>query len=113
MSPREQARFRILKIVSAQPDITQRELAERLGVSLGKTNFLIKSLVEKGLIKVGNFQRAENKFNKYAYLLTPAGIRERIRLMRTYLARKEAEYEAIRDEIQVLRREMATADERH
>ena len=62
MSSHEEAHLRILKIVSAEPDISQRQLAVRLGVSLGKTNFLIKALLDKGLIKAGNFRRAENKF---------------------------------------------------
>lgn len=105
MSSHEEARLRILKIVGAEPQISQRELARRLGVSLGKTNFLIKSLLEKGLIKVGNFRRAESKL-QYAYLLTPKGIGAKIRLTRDYLARKEAEYEALQIEIQSLRQEV-------
>jgi len=76
MPSHEEAHLRILKIVSEEPDISQRRLAMRLGVSLGKTNFLIKSLLEKGLIKAGNFKRAENKL-EYLYLLTPKGIGER------------------------------------
>ena len=80
-------------------------MAERLGVSLGKTNFLIKALLEKGLIKAGNFRRAENKF-RYMYLLTPKGIGEKVRMTRAYLARKEAEYEALQIEIRALRQEM-------
>ncbi len=100
----EEAHLRILKIVEAEPDISQRQLAVRLGVSLGKTNFLVKALLEKGLLKAGNFRRAENKF-KYVYLLTPKGFRERVRLTRAYLARKETEYEALQAEIKALRRE--------
>lgn len=107
MSPNLQARFRILKILADEPDLTQRELAKRLGISLGKSNYLLKALVEKGLIKIGNFRRAEKKL-KYVYLLTPAGIRERIRLTGAYLARKEAEYDALKAEIEELKGEMRT-----
>ena len=99
------ARFRILKLLADEPDLTQRELAVRLGVSLGKSNYLLKALMEKGLIKLGNFQRSESKL-RYVYLLTPAGIRERIRLASAYLARKEAEYDALKSEIKELKSEM-------
>ncbi len=109
MSSHEEAHLRILKIVEAEPDISQRQLAVRLSVSLGKTNFLIKALLEKGLIKAGNFRRAENKF-KYVYLLTPKGFGERVRMTRAYLARKEAEYEALQAEIKALRQEMTAPD---
>ncbi len=110
MSSHEEAHLRILKIVSGEPDVSQRQLAAKLGVSLGKTNFLIKALLEKGLLKAGNFRRAENKF-KYVYLLTPKGFGERVRLTRAYLARKEAEYGALQSEIQALRQEVKTTHE--
>lgn len=105
MPPDEEAHLRILKIVSEKPDISQRQLAVRLGISLGKTNFLVKALLEKGLIKAGNFRRAENKL-EYLYLLTPKGVGEKLRLTRAYLIRKEAEYEALRAEILALKREI-------
>jgi MarR family transcriptional regulator, temperature-dependent positive regulator of motility len=108
--PHEEARLRILKIVSREPNISQRHLAIRLGISLGKTNFLIRSLLEKGLIKAGNFKRSEYKL-QYAYLLTPKGLIEKVRMTRAYLARKEAEYEALQAEIQGLRQEMRSNDE--
>lgn len=103
MSPKEQANFRILRAVELNPGITQRELAKLLGVSNGKANYLIAALIEKGLIKMGNFQQGERKLNKIAYLLTPAGIKNRSKLTRDYLARKEAEYEALKAEIESLR----------
>lgn len=109
MHPHEEAHLRILKIVSGEPNISQRQLAVRLSISLGKTNFLIRSLFEKGLVKAGNFQRAKNKL-RYVYVLTPKGIKERVRLTRAYLARKEAEYEALQMEIEVLKKEMKAAD---
>lgn len=106
MSLQEQAHFRVLQILGENPDINQRDLAQRLGVSLGKTNYLLNALIEKGWIKIGNFRRAESKLRKVAYVLTPAGIRHRVRLTQGYLARKEAEYEALKAEIDVLRRQM-------
>jgi EPS-associated MarR family transcriptional regulator len=105
MPSHEEAHLRILKIVGEEPDISQRQLAARLGVSLGKTNFLIRSLLEKGLIKAGNFRRAEHKL-EYLYLLTPKGIGEKLRLTQAFLIRKEAEYEALQAEIVALKREI-------
>ncbi len=105
MDPKLQARFRILKILAEEPELPQRELARRLGISLGKSNYLLKALIEKGLIKIDNFRRAEKKL-KYVYLLTPAGIRERMRLTSAYLARKETEYEALKTEIEELKGKM-------
>jgi len=101
----EEVHLRILKIVSDEPDISQRQLATRLGVSLGKTNFLLRSLLGKGLIKAGNFRRAENKL-EYLYLLTPKGIGEKLRLTRAFLIRKEAEYETLQAEILALKRDI-------
>jgi len=109
MAPTEQAQLRILKIVEAEPEISQRQLAERLGVSLGKANYLIKALLDKGHLKAGNFMRAENKL-KYAYLLTPEGIRAKLQLTRDYLARKEQEYIAMKAEIEAMRDELAAQD---
>lgn len=105
MTPSEQAHLRILKIVEAEPEISQRQLAERLGVSLGKANYLLKALLDKGHIKAGNFLRAENKL-KYVYLLTPDGLKAKLQLTRDYLARKEREYIALKDEIEVMRAEL-------
>ncbi|WP_139556655.1 MarR family EPS-associated transcriptional regulator [Methylotetracoccus oryzae] len=109
MTPREQAHLQVLKILAERPEISQRELAEALLVSLGKTNYLIKALVEKGLIKAENFRRSDKKLG-YLYVLTPSGIDMRLRLMRTYLARKEAEYEALREEVEKLRNELGLND---
>lgn len=102
MTPKEQATFRILRAVELDPGISQRDLAQLLGVSNGKANYLIAALIEKGLIKIGNFRHGEGKLNKIAYLLTPAGIRNRTALTHHYLARKEAEYEALKAEIESL-----------
>ena len=110
MNPAEQAQLRILKIIETEPEISQRRLAEVLGVSLGKTNYLIKALLEKGHIKAGNFLRSEDKF-KYAYLLTPEGIRAKLELTRNYLARKEQEYIAMKAEIEAMRNELSRHDD--
>jgi len=110
MSAHEEAHLRILKMVDAEPRISQRQLAAQLGISLGKTNFLIRALLDKGLIKAGNFRRAENKL-RYAYLLTPKGILEKTRMTRSYLARKEAEYEALQAEIRLLKQEVRATHE--
>ncbi len=89
MNPQEIAHWNVLKVLEPQPQLSQRELALRLGVSLGKTHYLMKALVEKGWVKAGNFRRSDNKW-AYLYLLTPDGVGERLRLTRAYLARKEA-----------------------
>ncbi|HWP00117.1 MAG TPA: MarR family EPS-associated transcriptional regulator [Methylococcus sp.] len=105
MFPRETAQLRILQILAQEPGISQRRLAERLGVSVGKTHYLLKALLEKGLIKVDNFRRSDRKL-AYLYLLTPRGIETKLRLTRAYFARKEAEYDALREEIAALRNEL-------
>jgi len=104
MKTSEQIHFRILRAIEQNPDITQRELSTLLGVSKGKTNYLIAALIEKSLIKIENFQREEGKLGKIAYLLTAAGIKNRAALTRNYLARKEAEYKALKAEIRALRK---------
>jgi EPS-associated MarR family transcriptional regulator len=105
VTPEEQAHFRVLQAIERNPDITQRELAEQLGLSLGKTNFLINALLEKGAIKMENFRRSDTKLKKIAYLLTPSGISERLRLTQGYLAAKRTEYENLRAEIETLERD--------
>lgn len=98
MNIREDAQLKVLNLIEAEPDITQRELAERLGVSLGKTNYVLKALLQKGYIKANNFRRSDNKL-AYLYLLTPEGALAKLKLTRAYLALKEAEYQMLRDEI--------------
>ena len=110
MTPVEQANFRILQALERNPDLTQRELAEQLGLSLGRTNFLVNALMEKGAIKMENFRRSDTKLKKIAYILTPAGISERIRLTQDYLARKKAEYESLKAEIERLERDFIDAN---
>jgi EPS-associated MarR family transcriptional regulator len=86
------------------PGLSQRDLAKRLGVSLGKINFCLNALVAKGSLKISNFRNNENKL-AYAYLLTPRGVEEKARIPVVYLKHKMQEYEQLRQEIEVLKRE--------
>ena len=100
------ARLAVLRLLEERPEMTQRELSQALGLSLGKAHYVLHSLVDKGLIKAGNFRRSNDKL-AYAYLLTPAGLREKIRLTRAFLTRKEAEFEQLQRIIAALRNELA------
>jgi EPS-associated MarR family transcriptional regulator len=100
----EEIRLRMLRIVSENPKVSQRELSELLGISLGKTNYCLQALVEKGLVKMNNFKSNKNKL-AYAYLLTPGGIEEKALLTVRFLKKKMAEYEALKGEIEQLRRD--------
>jgi len=91
-------------MLEGNPEYSQRDIAEALGVSLGGINYCVKALIDKGLVKVDNFRRNDNKLG-YAYVLTPAGIAERARLTGRFLQRKLREYEAIRAEIEALMQE--------
>jgi EPS-associated MarR family transcriptional regulator len=101
----EEAQFQILRLLHEDPELNQRELGERVGVSLGAVNYCLKSLIELGFVKVGNFASSQNKLG-YAYVLTPSGIAEKVRLTSRFLTRKKAEYEALRVEIDDLSREI-------
>ncbi|WP_133013293.1 MarR family EPS-associated transcriptional regulator [Marinomonas flavescens] len=101
----DEYRYKILKELQSNPDLSQRELAKRLGISLGKTNFCIKALIEKGLVKAGNFKRSSDKA-KYLYLLTPKGIEERVSLTHHFLHRKLQEHDELTSEIEELRKEI-------
>lgn len=101
----EQQFLQILKLVEENPDLSQRQLAARMGVSLGKVNYCLRALLGKGLVKFGNFRHSDDK-RKYVYLLTPAGIEEKTRITVAFLRRKEAEYEIIRREITALKAEL-------
>ncbi|MGC9217258.1 MarR family EPS-associated transcriptional regulator [Acidithiobacillus sp.] len=98
-------RYQLLKLLTERPESTQRELAAAMGVSLGKANYCIKALVDKGLVKMGNFRSNPNK-GVYAYLLTPEGVQEKARVTVRFLHRKMAEYDALQAEIAALRREV-------
>lgn len=104
----EEIHYRILRLLAENPTISQRELAKVLGVSLGKANYCLRGLLGKSWVKVQNFHNSDNK-RAYAYLLTPAGIEAKARLTLSYLRRKQAEYEAMRREIDALQEEIDTA----
>ena len=98
----DDVRFSVLRVLQDEPDLSQREIAVRLGVSLGAVNYCLRALTEKGQVKVRNFRSSDNKL-RYAYILTPCGIAEKARLTGAFLARKVAEYEALKTEIEALR----------
>ena len=98
-------RHKIFRIIEENPEINQRMLADMLGISLGKTNYCIQALIEKGWLKVNNFKNSNNKL-AYAYLLTPTGIEEKALLTVRYLKRKIGEYEDLKREIDVLSKEV-------
>jgi len=102
----EDTRFRLMQILHAKPDISQREMAKALGISFGGVNYCLNALMAKGLVKVHNFSQSQNKFG-YVYLLTPAGIAEKMALTGSFLKRKMDEYEALRLEIEALQSEIA------
>ena len=101
-------RLDLLRKLEINPKYTQRELSHEMGVSLGKVNYLLKSLIEKGYIKAKNFTNASNKA-AYLYLLTPKGINAKARIAVRYLGRKLDEYEQIRAEIEELQQELGDA----
>ncbi len=102
----ENTRFTVLRLLQANPQMTQRDLAQALGVSLGKTNYCLKALLDKGLLKLHNFQSSQRKL-AYAYLLTPSGIAEKTALTGRFLQRKMHEFEALKAEIESLQSEAA------
>ena len=100
----ETTHYGLLKTLENNPGLSQRDLAKRLGVSLGKVNFCLNALVSKGSLKISNFRNNENKL-AYAYLLTPRGVEEKARITVGFLKRKMQEYEQLRQEIEELKRE--------
>ena len=101
----DEYRSKILRILEESPEISQRALAHRLGVSLGRANYCLRALIEKGLVKANNFKNSRNK-KAYVYLLTRKGIAEKARATTRFLERKVSEYEALHHEIELLRREV-------
>lgn len=97
--------YTLLKLIEANPEISQRDLARKMGVSLGKANYCLRALVNKGFVKFENFRRSDNKL-AYMYHLTPLGLEEKARLTLCFLRIKEAEYKMIKEEISRLRREV-------
>ena len=107
----DNTRYRLLKLLQHNPELSQRQLAEEMGVSVGKVNFCLNALLDKGLLKVHNFRDNRNKL-AYAYYLTPKGAREKVRATVGFLKRKLAEYQGLEREIAELRQEVNTVDER-
>jgi EPS-associated MarR family transcriptional regulator len=100
----DEYRYKILKIIEVNPEISQRDLARELDISLGRVNFCLKALIEKGLLKASNFKNSHNKL-AYMYLLTPRGIEEKSTMTAQFLKIKMQEYANLETEIEQLRRE--------
>lgn len=101
----EDTYFRVLRMLQANPDMTQREIAEELGISTSGLNYCLKALIDKGWVKVQNFSQSKNKFG-YIYVLTPQGIAEKMALTSRFLKRKMQEYDALKVEIETLKSEV-------
>ena len=104
----DEIHYRLLKQLEANPNISQRELARELNVSLGKANYCLRALVETGLVKARNFKNSQNK-RAYAYYLTPKGVEEKARITARFLKRKMLEYEKLKLEISALKREVSSS----
>lgn len=106
-SKQEDMHFRLLRLLQDNPNSTQRELADAVGISVGTVNYCLRALLDKGLIKIRNFQKSDRKL-AYAYLLTPSGLMRKAELTGRFLNRKLAEYEQLKGEIEMLSREVQT-----
>lgn len=102
----QEIHLKVLREIEENPEITQRQLAQHLGVSLGKVNYCLKSLTDKGFIKARNFHNSNNK-RAYLYILTPKGIEAKARISLSFLSRKMQEYERLKAEIAQLEREVS------
>ena len=100
----EDVRFRVLRLLHENPELSQRHLAEAVGISNGSAHYLLSALLDKGLIKLGNFTAAQDK-RRYAYILTPKGMAEKAAITKRFLERKIQEYDALKAEIETLRDE--------
>ena len=106
---RDELRLRVLRALEGNPELSQRQLASELGVSLGGVNYALKALVERGFVKAGNFRKSGNKV-AYLYVLTPQGVAEKASLATAFLGRKLEEYEVLRQEIEALKGEVDSGD---
>ena len=109
MNKPRQVDLELLRQLDVDPQVNQRGLAVRLGLSLGKANYCLRALVRKGLVKIHNFRRSDNKL-AYAYVLTPKGVREKARLTVAFLAIKQEEYERLQSEIARLKGEVVSVN---
>ena len=100
-----EAHYRVLKALEANPELSQRQLASELGISVGKANYCIRALIDKGWVKARNFRNSHNKL-AYAYVLTPRGIRRKSQLTMRFLEAKRREFEALKREISALSAEI-------
>jgi len=105
----EELRLRILRLLTDSPDLSQRELALRLGLSLGKTNYCLRALIDKGWVKVNNFRNSQNKL-AYAYVLTPTGLSAKGAATAAFLRRKQEEFSMMEREIMELRQEVSKSE---
>jgi EPS-associated MarR family transcriptional regulator len=105
----QEANYRLLKLLETHPEASQREIASELGVSLGKVNYCLRALIDKGHVKAENFRKSNNKA-AYLYLLTPTGIQAKARITAHYLQSKLDEYEALQAEIEELQAEVSASD---
>lgn len=101
----EDTHFRVLRLLQENPEMSQRQIAEAVGVSVGGIHYVLNALIDKGLVKMGIFTAAEDK-RRYAYVLTAKGISEKVAITRRFLARKMEEYEALKAEIDALAQEI-------
>lgn len=106
----EDAGYYILRKLEAQPQITQRELAQELGISLGKVNYCLQALIEKGMVKARNFSNNPNK-KGYLYMLTPASLENKAAITHRFLKRKMVEYETLSREIEALQQDLSNAEQ--
>ncbi len=106
---RDDVRFRVLRLLEQNPEMSQRNLAKAVGISTGSTHYILKALVDKGLVKINNFSASQDK-RRYAYVLTPRGLTERAALTRRFLIRKMAEYEMLKAEIEEVRSDLSDAE---
>ena len=106
---RDELRLRVLRALEANPELSQRQLAAELGVSLGGVNYALKALVERGFVKADNFRKSGNKV-AYLYVLTPQGVAEKASLATAFLGRKLEEYEVLRQEIESLKGEVGSCE---
>ena len=105
----DELQHKIFKIIAQNPQINQRDLSGELGISLGKVNYCLKGLVEKGWIKVKNFRNSQNKLS-YAYFLTPSGIEEKASVTVRYLKRKMQEYDELKQAVEELKKEVQISE---
>ena len=100
--PNQQSKYQLLKSLEQDANLTQRQLSEELGISLGKVNYCLNSLIQKGFVKINNFKNSNHKL-QYSYLLTPKGIEEKTKLTIEFLKVKTEEYEALKEEVEKIK----------